>query len=188
MSRICLTGLFSVVWLAALFSCGKTDRFTVCSPDGKLALRVALDGQSCLFYSIVRNDSLLFQASPLGVFVADPETGYRVTAPSNSPENEFKTSDGKWGLCAGPTYDNQLLHYLFAALPSDWDRGSITGLCARGGFVVDMQWKDNSPVHTVIRSTWGHSAGVSFMGHKIRIDLEPGQSIVLNNRLEIQNG
>jgi alpha-glucosidase len=63
---------FGLIWcIIAIFAGCGTDKFTVCSPDGKLALRVALDGQGCLFYSIARNDSLLFQASPLGVFGAD---------------------------------------------------------------------------------------------------------------------
>lgn len=58
-SRIFLAGLFSALLLAGLFSCMGTDKFTVCSPDGKLAIRITLDGQGCLFYGIIRNDSLL---------------------------------------------------------------------------------------------------------------------------------
>ncbi|MDR1097499.1 MAG: glycoside hydrolase family 97 catalytic domain-containing protein, partial [Tannerella sp.] len=64
---------FVLIWcmIAILSGCGGTDKFTVCSPDGKLALRVSLDGQGCMFYNIIRNDSLLFQASPLGVSGTD---------------------------------------------------------------------------------------------------------------------
>ncbi|MDR1594100.1 MAG: glycoside hydrolase family 97 N-terminal domain-containing protein, partial [Prevotellaceae bacterium] len=64
---------FGLIWcIIAIFAgCRGTDQFTVCSPDGQLALRVTLDEQGCLLYSIARNDSLLFQASPMGVFGAD---------------------------------------------------------------------------------------------------------------------
>ena len=46
----------------------------------------------------------------------DPNTGYLVTAPSNSPENSYfdpKTGKEAW-LCAGPTMDNSILYELFS--------------------------------------------------------------------------
>jgi alpha-L-fucosidase 2 len=75
--------------------------------------------------------------------------------------------------------------HLLPALPESWNAGSITGLRARGGFVVDIEWKESTPVRTVIRSTGGHKADVTFMGHTVRITLEPGQSVTLNSMLEL---
>lgn len=43
------------------------------------------------------------------VLIEDPETKWLVTAPSNSPENSYKTDDGFVGqTCMGPTMDMQI--------------------------------------------------------------------------------
>ncbi|MBM3493396.1 MAG: glycoside hydrolase family 95 protein [Armatimonadetes bacterium] len=50
----------------------------------------------------------------LEFLVEDPKTGVLVTAPSNSPENAFKTPDGTVAsVCYGPTMDMQILRELF---------------------------------------------------------------------------
>lgn len=52
----------------------------------------------------------------LDFMVTDPNTGWLVVAPSNSPENSF-FSEGRWVTnCAGTTMDNQLVHELFTNL------------------------------------------------------------------------
>lgn len=50
----------------------------------------------------------------LDMLITDPKTGWLVTAPSNSPENAFKTPDGQTArICMGPTMDMQILRELF---------------------------------------------------------------------------
>lgn len=63
-------------------------------------------------YPILRGSALFY----LDMLIEHPETGWLVTAPSNSPENAFLLPDGtKAHVCLGPTADMQLLRYLFAA-------------------------------------------------------------------------
>lgn len=50
----------------------------------------------------------------LDMLITDPNTGWLVTAPSNSPENKFKMPNGKVAsVCMGPTMDMQILRELF---------------------------------------------------------------------------
>lgn len=50
------------------------------------------------------------------MLIEEPAHRWLVTAPANSPENAFRLPDGTIAsVCLGPTFDNQLLRYLFAA-------------------------------------------------------------------------
>ncbi|MGC8669025.1 MAG: glycosyl hydrolase family 95 catalytic domain-containing protein, partial [Chthonomonadales bacterium] len=50
----------------------------------------------------------------LDFLVPEPEHGWLVTAPSNSPENSFRTADGQVAsVCYGPTMDLEIIHDLF---------------------------------------------------------------------------
>jgi alpha-L-fucosidase 2 len=71
--------------------------------------------------------------------------------------------DGNFGGCAAvaemllqsqeTTTEGQPVLELLPALPKTWDTGQVRGLCARGGFTVDMEWKDGKVTNYRIASS-----------------------------------
>jgi alpha-L-fucosidase 2 len=69
---------------------------------------------------------------------------------------------------------------LLPALPEAWSKsGAVTGIGARGGFVVDLRWRDGRPAEATIRSVGGRTTTVSYGGMSRKISLKPGEATVL---------
>lgn len=56
---------------------------------------------------------------------------------------------------------NDELH-LLPALPRAWPAGKVTGLRARGGFVVDLQWSEGRMTLVTVRSCLGNSCRIRY--------------------------
>jgi len=69
---------------------------------------------------------------------------------------------------------------LLPALPSAWAAsGSVRGIGARGGFVLDFRWADGKVTSVTVHSVGGTSTVVRSGSWSRRIDLRPGDSITL---------
>ena len=91
--------------------------------------------------------------------------------------------DGNFGGCAGVAemlvQSTETSITLLPALPKQWKDGRVKGLCARGGFVIDMEWKDSKVTFLDIFSRKGGKTRICFNGKSVNIRLKEGQSVNL---------
>ena len=73
---------------------------------------------------------------------------------------------------------------LLPALPKAWPSGSIQGLRARGGFEVDIAWKQGKIINATIKNVKGTSCKVRYGKRTIILHMIANESIVLDENLQ----
>jgi alpha-L-fucosidase 2 len=105
---------------------------------------------------------------------------------SNFYNNYFEV-DGNFCLTSGiaemllQSHAGQI--NLLPALPQAWPTGSVKGLRARGGFELDIAWRDGRLTQAVIRSSKGGPCEVRYGDEVVTLDTREGESCRLNGQL-----
>ncbi len=87
--------------------------------------------------------------------------------------------DGNFGATAGIAEmllqsHNENIH-LLPALPLTWKEGSIKGLKARGGYTVDIEWKEGKTVVAYITSPYKQTANIQYKDQIIKSHFNIGE-------------
>lgn len=87
--------------------------------------------------------------------------------------------DGNFGAAAGiaemllQSHDGTIR--LLPAVPDSWREGRVIGLVARGGFVVDMKWKNGRLTDAAIRSNLGGKTKIKYGAKIVELDAKKGK-------------
>lgn len=88
--------------------------------------------------------------------------------------------DGNFGGTAGITEMLLQSHlgfiHLLPALPSAWPDGKVTGILARGGFEVDLEWSAGRLTKAVIHSRTGSRCALRYGQTTLEFDTKPGRA------------
>jgi alpha-L-fucosidase 2 len=72
--------------------------------------------------------------------------------------------------------------HLLPALPTAWPDGRVRGLCARGGFQVEIRWRSHRLVAATISSRRGGNCNVRYGKNVLPVRVEPGRKTRLTER------
>jgi alpha-L-fucosidase 2 len=76
---------------------------------------------------------------------------------------------------------------LLPALPDSWPEGSATGLRARGGVELSIDWKGGKLTRATLRSQIGGPCRIRYGRKEVEIKARPGSRYILNGSLRTEN-
>ena len=95
--------------------------------------------------------------------------------------------DGNFGATAGIAEMLLQSHagevHLLPAIPSDWHTGSVKGLMARGGFEVDIEWKDGTILKATIKSKLGNKLCIRIKDRVKELETHAGETYIFTAEL-----
>ena len=95
--------------------------------------------------------------------------------------------DGNFGATAGIAEMLLQSHagevHLLPALPKAWSDGEVKGLCARGGFEIDLKWNKRELVSVEILSKLGHTCKVKYQDRIEKYETKKGEILTLDKFL-----
>ena len=74
---------------------------------------------------------------------------------------------------------------LLPSLPKEWPSGSISGICARGGFVVDLTWDNGQLTRVMILSKLGHPCSLRCGSHVTELQTEAGKTYAFDGQFKL---
>ncbi|MDX1700668.1 MAG: hypothetical protein R3250_08630, partial [Melioribacteraceae bacterium] len=94
--------------------------------------------------------------------------------------------DANFGTTSGiaemllASHDDEIL--LLPALPKAWKSGEVSGLCAKGGFEIDMEWEEGEIIFIRLLSKAGKNCKIRFNDQFEEFETLSGKEyIILNN-------
>jgi alpha-L-fucosidase 2 len=132
-------------------------------------------------------------AALMSAWFQDANTAYRGVADILSVRNNktFLNADrifqidANFGVCSAiaemliqshrKDKDGNFVIDLLPAIPDDWATGSVSGLCARGGFEIDMKWEEGEILSASISSEKGGTCKVRFKDRILPMTLRSGE-------------